>query len=228
MVGSQGVNVLSGRSLLPFLTFLRCTRLVLEPIRTPHPLHLSHPLDVPLHLFPPSPPPAPIQMAPILPDPDLCTERSSPFFLFATHILFRPLFSHQLPHPRRHRLREGRDGRRRLLQLRLGHRRPALLDLHGGQHPFDVYFVDVARANEVLQYRSFQVPSVALDVARNSNAVLANTHLIDRMGCSGCGGAGFEFRRYRAQGVRGSPLAPGDAGTLTTFSKRSRIEMGPL
>jgi hypothetical protein len=57
---------------------------------------------------------------------------------------------------------------------------------------------------------------------------MAKTHLIDRMGCSGCGGVGFEFLRCRAQGVRGSPLAAGDAGTLTAFSKRSRVEMGPL
>lgn len=34
------------------------------------------------------------------------------------------------------------------------------------------------------------------------------------------------FLRYRAQGVIGSPFASGGAGTLTAFSKRSRVEMG--
>jgi hypothetical protein len=46
------------------------------------------------------------------------------------------------------------------------------------------------------------------------------------MGCSGCGGLGFKLLRCRAEGVRRSPFAPGDAGTLTAFWKRSRVEMG--
>jgi len=67
----------------------------------------------------------------------------------------RRRFVHQLPHPRRQRLREGRG--RGLPELRLGHRRLALLDFRGGQHPFIMYFFNVPRANEVLQHRSFQV-----------------------------------------------------------------------
>jgi hypothetical protein len=36
------------------------------------------------------------------------------------------------------------------------------------------------------------------------------------------------FFKYFAQGVRGSPLAPGGAGTLTASLKISRVEMGSL
>ena len=95
-------------------------------------------------------------MAPILPNPNLRTER----VIFALILNLSPFrrkrrFVRQLPHPRRQRFREGRG--RDLLEMRLGHRRLALLDFCGGQHPFYMYFLNVTRANKVLQDRSFQV-----------------------------------------------------------------------
>ena len=116
-------------------------------------LQLFNPFHVPLHLFLSRTPPPPIQMAPILPNPNFGTEHD---LITLIHSFRRRLcFVRQLPHPRRQRLREGRG--RGLLEFRLGHRRLALLDFLGGQHPFYMYLFDVPRANEVLQDRSFQV-----------------------------------------------------------------------
>ena len=121
--------------------------------RIPHFLQLLDPFHVPLHLFLSRAPPPSIQMAPILSNPNLRTKHS--LIGLVPSFRRRLWFVRQLPHPRRQRLREGRG--RGLLELRLGHRRLALLDFLGGQHPFYMYLFDVPRANELLQDRSFQV-----------------------------------------------------------------------
>jgi hypothetical protein len=142
-------------------------------------------------------------MAPVLPDPDLRAERPIAFILRPSFQRrpFRRLVVHQLLHSlRRQRSREGRD--QRLLELCLGPRRPTLLDFRGRQHPFYVYFFGVPRANEVFQDHSLQVAACINELTITTRYSIM--YFRDRIGCSGYGGPGFEFLKYRAQGARGS------------------------
>ena len=93
-------------------------------------------------------------MAPVLSDPNLRAEH-----LFIRILLLRTIkrrlfrLVHQLPHPGRHWLREGRD--ELLFSMRLGHRRFSSLDFRGGQLLFYVYFLNIPGTNEVFQDGSF-------------------------------------------------------------------------